>query len=43
MNTISEVIAIFERLAEARQHQLLEVAQGFLEDQLAEQRTTKNN
>ena len=40
MNTISEFVAIFERLAEARQDQLLAIAQMLLEDQLAEQRAT---
>ena len=41
MNSISEVIAIFERLDESRQRQLLEIAQTLLEDQRAEQRATK--
>ena len=41
MNSISEVIAIFERLDESRQRQLLDIAQTLLEDQRAEQRATK--
>ena len=43
MNTISEVIAIFELLDEGRQHQLLEITQTLLEDQRAEQRATKSS
>jgi len=42
MNTISEVIAIFELLDEGRQHHLLEITQTLLEDQRAEQRGTNS-
>ncbi len=43
MNTVSEIIAIFELLDEDRQHHLLEITRTLLEDQRAEHCATKTS